>query len=123
GAHVERLKTRQRRQRQAAAEMAAEEREKLADVALVSVDRLRRHPPFGREIRQPAREFAGDLVGGKSESGGGCCAWHDRIYLTPFLHSFLRGSNPPTAHGQTCRRCSRPGRPRPGVFLSGAGRA
>ena len=74
GAHVERRKARQRRQRHPAVEMAGQEAEELAQIALIGLDRFRRHPPFGRQVCEPAREFARDLGGRENEVGSGCCA-------------------------------------------------
>ena len=41
----------------------------------------------------------------------------------PFILPKPPGIGPDLPHGQTCRRCSGPGRARPGLFVPGAGRA
>ena len=53
-AGLERCKARQRHQR---APMLAEKDQTLADVAGIGLQRLRRQPPFGAQMRQPARHL------------------------------------------------------------------
>ena len=43
--------------------------------------------------------------------------------ITPGSFRFVKVEEAAEAHGQARRRCPRSGRPRPGLFLSGAGRA
>ena len=73
GTYVLWLETRERRERDALTKMAAQEGEELDDVALVGLDRLRRHPPLGREVAEPVRQLARDIRGreGKLQLGPG----------------------------------------------------
>ena len=47
--------------RLAPAEMGREKPEELADIAVIGLDGLRRHAPFGAEMAQPAFDLGGDL--------------------------------------------------------------
>src|SRR5262249_57028589 len=56
-------------ERHRAAEMLAEEGEELADVAPMGLDRLRRLPPFGGEVFEPAHELGRHIAGGRRQIG------------------------------------------------------
>jgi hypothetical protein len=49
--------------------MGREKAEELADVALIGLDGLRRHPPFGAEMGEPIDDFAGGLGGRAGKLG------------------------------------------------------
>ena len=55
------------RQRHPRAPMLAEKDQALAEVAGIGLQRLRRQPPFGAQMRQPARHLQRDVVGGAVE--------------------------------------------------------
>ena len=90
GAHVVRREPRQRGQRHPAAEMAGEEAEELAHVALIGLDRLRRHAPFGRQICEPAREFACDLGGRGDRDRERVLSLDMAPYISPLPSPFLK---------------------------------
>ena len=69
GAHVARREIPQHREGDPAAEMGREKAEELADVALIGLDGLRRHPPFGAEMGEPIDDFAGGLGGRAGKLG------------------------------------------------------
>ena len=64
-AHVLRRETRERGERDPAAEVIAKESEELPYVAPIGLDRLWRHAPLGGEVGEPARHLAGNLGGGE----------------------------------------------------------
>ena len=103
--------------------MLGQEGEELAHVAPIGLAGLRRHPPLGAEMREPARELGRDI--GRSEGKIGrrlVLLDMTRLYLTPFVHPSLTAcESARNRNGQTRRRCPGAGRARPGLFLPRAG--
>ena len=145
GAHIGRRQRGKLLQRRRAAEMLGEKGEELQHVAPIGFERLRRQPPLGAEMCEPASISAATLgrdearasaifrssprtagiqafrparIGTEIPAFAGMSGPSYRRRPFPFLN------RPESAHsrrhGQARRRCPGPGRARPGLFLPGA---
>ena len=123
GAHVRRRQRRELASVGCTAEMLGQEAG-TADVALVGLDRLRRHPPLGAEdSRASARPRPRRRRPHKRHRCMfGAVHGRDNGVITAFLHPSLSARNRASIgpHGPALRRCSGAGRARPGLFLPGA---
>ena len=82
GAHILGGKIAQGRKRHPVAKMHCQEVEELANIAIIGVDGLGRHPSLGAEMREPIMDFPRHL--GRREGsfvGGSCRIAHDRTRI------------------------------------------
>ena len=70
GAHVLRRELGELGERGRAAEVLGHEGEELRRVALVGVERFRRHPPLGAEMDEPALDLGRDVVASEGGAAG-----------------------------------------------------